>query len=213
MTRCPSGWMMHQAATDFADELIRVGTAAINGDEKVSPHSAKMLYESGQHLLQEIDPVLSESVEKRVGAVRSVQDSPTDPPKAAAAPRWQADPAALRLAQNIGEAEGVLNNAPDGTTPHTPEMEAAIREGLASAQRLIQKVEETDPEAAMTLRRGESAGLPAFLDAAMRIWQSAAIAQIEAMPDGEFKAHLLVTAAQSVQRASERDFVMHRKPL
>jgi hypothetical protein len=212
MTGCPSGWMMHQAVTDFADELIRVSTAAINGDEKVKPHAAKMLYESGQHLLQEIDPVLSESVEKRVGAVKSIADTPSTPSRPAAAPDWQSDPAARSLAQKIGEAENVLNNAPDGTTPHTAEIESAIREGFSAAQKLIQKVDEIDPAAAEGLRKATGANLPAFLDAAMRIWQSAAIAQIEAMPDGEFKAHLLITAAESVQRESEREFVMHRKP-
>jgi hypothetical protein len=77
---------------------------------------------------------------------------------------------------------------------------------------LIQKVEEIDPDAAERLRKANGANMPAFLDAAMRIWQSAAIAQIEAMPDGEFKAHLLITAAESVQRESERNFVMHRTP-
>jgi soluble cytochrome b562 len=212
MTGCPSGWMMHQAVTDFADELIRVSTAAINGDEKVKPHAAKMLYESGQHLLQEIDPVLSESVEKRVGAVKAVAETPSTPLGPAAAPDWQSDPAVRSLTQKIGEAENVLNNAHDGTTPHTPEMESAIREGFSAAQKLIQKVDEIDPAAAEGLRKATGANLPAFLDAAMRIWQSAAIAQIEAMPDGEFKAHLLITAAESVQRESEREFVMHRKP-
>jgi hypothetical protein len=212
MTGCPSGWMMHQSATDFADELIRVSTAAINGDEKVRPHAAKMLYESGQHLLQEIDPVLSESVEKRIGAVKSLPDSSGGPPKTVSAPDWQSDPAIQKYTQKIGEAENILNNAPDGTTPHTPEMESAIREGFSSAQKLIQKVEEIDPDAAERLRKANGANMPAFLDAAMRIWQSAAIAQIEAMPDGEFKAHLLITAAESVQRESERNFVMHRTP-
>jgi hypothetical protein len=209
---CPSSWMMHQAATDFADQLTKVATAAINGDEKIKPHAAKMLYESGQHLLQEIDPILAESVDKKVGSVRTLADSPsTGGQRAPAQNTWQSDPAAHALLQKIGESEFVLNNAPDGTTPHTPEMESAIREGFSAAQRLIQKVAELDPDAATALRR-EGENIPGFLSAALRIWPEATIAQIQSLPDGEFKAHLLITAAESLERDSEREMVQHRKP-
>jgi hypothetical protein len=209
---CASGWLIHQAVTDFSNELIKVATAAINGDEKVKPHTAKMLYNSAQHLLQDIDPVLAESVEKRVGDVRNISEptSTPKPPKVNSGGSWMSDPDAKVLYDKIGDAEGVLNNAPDGTTPHTPEMENAIREGFSAAQKLVSKVQDLDPDAAANLRRG-GGNMPAFLDAALRIWPEATVDQIEALPDGEFKATLLITAAQNMQRNSERDFVMRRQ--
>ena len=211
-SKCASGWLLHQASTDFAGEVVKVSSAAINGDEKVKPHAAKMLFESAQHLLQQIDPVLAESVEKKVGDVRSIAEAPSSGPrvKPGQSSPWMNDPDARALFDKIGAAEGVLNNAPDGTTPHTPEMDSAIREGFAAALKLVSKVEEIDPEAAVALRRG-GGNLPAFMDAAMRIWPAATIAQIEAMPDGELKAHLLVTAAQGVARDTEKRFVLHRQ--
>jgi len=202
---------MHQAVTDFANELINVGTAAINGDEKVKPHAAKMLYTSAQHLLQEIDPVLAESVVKRIGAVKNLTEVSGVAPKSKAVSKWMSDPDAKLLYDSVGAAEGVLNNAPDGTTPHTQDMETAIRDGFSAAQKLVDRVAEIEPEAAEGLRQG-GGNIPAFLDAAMRIWPDATVSQIEALPDGEFKASLLITAAQALQNNTERDFVMHRKP-
>jgi hypothetical protein len=212
-SNCPSGWMMHQAATDFANEIVKVGTAAINEDEKIKPHAAKMLYESAQHLLQDIDPVLAESVEKKVGSVRTVPERTSSSSPSTKSQTWESDPAAHTFVQKIGEAENVLNNAPDGKHPHTQQMENAIRDGFTAAQRLIQKVDELDPDAARSLHRGDLPNFPAFLDAAMRIWPESAIAQIQAMPDGEFKAHLLVSAAEYVGREKETEMMMRRKSL
>jgi hypothetical protein len=210
---CPSGWLMHQAVTDFAGEVVKMATAAINGDEKIRPRTAKMLYESADHLLQEIDPVLAESVEKNVGDVKNIPDgqpSNNSSKKSAPSNAWMSDPDARALFEKVAESESVLNTGSDTPGPHTSQMEIAIREAFSAAQKLVQKVEDVDPDAAVALRRG-GGNMTAFVTTAMRAWPDATIEQIEAMPDGEFKAHLLLAAADGVARNREEQHLLHRR--
>ena len=203
-SNCPASYLVHQAATDFSDELVKAETAARNGDSKIRVQAAKTLYDSASRMLQSIDPVLAESVDKKVGAVRDLKSSdapPAAPPKNTA--DWKSDPDATAFTQKVDAAATVINNVPDGTTPHTPEIGDAIREGIDAGQKLCNRVHELDPDEATMECRGGGI-LASLMDAALRVWPEATIAQIENLPDGELKGYLLLNAARHVSEKSQR---------